>query len=91
MLPYHVLLKIVAIKAPTKQVGSDIVGWHGDVMRRFTVKSAYGVRSASQSFQDNSVWKVVHRHGVFSGSVIEQSRHYLDLGLRALVANLILR
>ncbi|KAK8713394.1 hypothetical protein V6N13_148612 [Hibiscus sabdariffa] len=49
MFPCNLLLQIIAIKAPTEQVGSDIVRWHGGVMHRFTVKSAYGVCSASQT------------------------------------------
>ncbi|KAK8510291.1 hypothetical protein V6N12_073364 [Hibiscus sabdariffa] len=42
MLPYHVLLRIAAIKAPTVQVGNDIMGWYGGVLNRFAVKLTYG-------------------------------------------------
>ncbi|KAK8671467.1 hypothetical protein V6N13_038063 [Hibiscus sabdariffa] len=65
-LPTYVTLSCSATnccdQGRTAQVGSDIVGWHGGVINRFTLKSTYGVRSASQNLKESIVWKVVHKH-----------------------------
>ncbi|KAK8716036.1 hypothetical protein V6N13_043357 [Hibiscus sabdariffa] len=65
LLPWDILLRIATLKGPKASLNGDCIGWAGYNDRKFTIKSAYRIRTGFSEESIEPIWKKIQRyHGI---------------------------